>query len=408
MSWREEYQPGSFRGVAFRTEAHERSGGRRVVVHEFPGRDEPLVEDLGRRSRQLSIDCHVVGADYRGQRDALLDALEASGPGLLVHPWHGQMMAVVLDYSSSEDQAGGICTFRITFGEAGQPVAAPQAVPAGLATEIEADAQAAAAPALFAGRFSIDGAAGFVEAASIRLIDGMVGISQVVAGLQGGTGPALRAFEAGLRYLPANVSALLRAPLNLAQATIGMVNAVALLGPAPRTRIAALTRLVDWQPDLPVFPERTPSRVREAGNREALLWLFRSTAAAELARATATASFTSLEDATALRDAVTARLDSLAIAAADAGIDSEADGYDRLRRALVRDIAARGSSLARLWSLTLGATEPALVVANRIYGLAAITARADDLAARNRVIHPGFVPGGRPLELVSVTEELAA
>ena len=130
MSWRDEFQPGSFRGAAFRTEGHELSGGRRLAVHEFPGRDEPLNEDLGRRARQFSVDCHVVGSDYRASRDALIEALEAAGPGLLIHPWHGQMMLVVQDYSSNEStEEGGLCRFRISFGEAGLPVAAPVSVP---------------------------------------------------------------------------------------------------------------------------------------------------------------------------------------------------------------------------------------------------------------------------------------
>lgn len=403
MAWRQQFETGSFRGAAFRTASHERSGGRRVANHEFPSRDAPLTEDLGRRARSFSIDCHVIGGDYRAARDALIDALEARGPGLLVHPWHGRMLVVVLDFTQSEStDEGGMATFRISFGEAGQAVAAIQSVPAGQETAILAVAQHRAAPALFARRFSIAGAAGFVDASANRLISGMVEVTQLAAGLQGGVGPALRAFDAGLRFLPANLSALLRAPVNLASAVVGMVSALALLGSAPRARIAGLARLTDWEPADPVFPERTPSRVREADNRRALLWLFRSAAAAELARATAAAPFASYDDALAQRDAATARLDALALDAADRGLDAEAEGYDALRRALVRDVAARGSSLARLHSLTLAATEPALVLANRLYGRASLEARSAEIARRNRVAHPGFVPGGRALELLTL------
>lgn len=403
MTWRTQYEPGSFRGATFRTEGHERSGGRRVALHEFPNRDEPLSEDLGRRARNFSIDCHVLGEDYRIQRDALIDALEGKGPGLLVHPWHGRMMVTVLDFTQSEStDAGGMASFRIEFGEAGQAVSAVQAIPAGQETALVAAAQHQAAPALFGARFSIDGAAGFVDASANRLISGMVEVTQLAAGLQGGAGPALRAFDAGLRYLPSNVSVLLRAPANLAKATVGMVSALALLGSAPKNRIAGLSRLTDWEPSDPEFPEITPSRVQEADNRRALLWLFRSAAAAELARAAASAPFASYDDAIAQRDAVSARLDRLALAAADRGEDAEADGYDALRRALVRDVAARGSSLARLHSFTLATTEPALVLANRFYGRGSLEARAAEIATRNRVAHPGFVPGGRALELLTL------
>ena len=404
MTWREQFQKGSFRGASFRTEGHERSGGRRIATFEFPGRDEPLSEDLGRRARGFSIDCHVIGGDYRSDRDALIDALEASGPGLLVHPWHGQMMVVVQDFTSSETtDEGGFCSFRISFAEAGQPVSAPLATPSGQLAAIAADAQHAASPAIFAQRFSIQGAADFVEASAASLISGMVEVSQLAAGLQGGIGPALRAFDTGLRYLPANLSALLRAPVNLAHSLIGLVTAVALLGSGSRTRIAALSQMADWQPVSPVFPERTSSRILEAANRDALLWLFRSAAGAELARAAAAAPFVSYEDAIATRDAAAARLDLLALAAADRSDDLAAERFDQLRRAMVRDITTRGASLARVYALELAQTEPALAIANRVYGAAGVASRASEIVSRNRLTHPGFVPAGRSLELLTLT-----
>lgn len=404
MTWRDQYQHGSFRGAAFRTEAHELSGGRRVATFEFPGRDQPVTEDLGRRARKFSIDCHVVGADYRVGRDALIDALEASGAGLLIHPWHGQMMVVVEDFTSSEDQAGGICQFSISFGEAGQAVSAPVAAPSGQAAAIAADAHAVAAPASFLKRFSIDGVAGFVEQSASNLITGMVEVSKIAAGLQGGFGPALRAFDAGLRYLPGNVSSLLRSPLNLAHAMIGLVGAVSLLGGGARSRILSLTQMIDWTPADPLFPEITVSRQREADNRDALLWLFRSAAASELVRTASAATYASYEDAVATRDLVAGRLDVLAMAAADLGDDERAESFDGLRRALVRDMAARVPTLARLFEIETMATEPALVIANRVYGSSGVEATAAEIVARNRLPHPGFVPGGRAIELLTTAE----
>lgn len=409
MGWRDQYQQGSFRGASFRTEGHERGGGRRIASFEFPDRDEPLTEDLGRRQRTFSIDCHVIGADYITARDALLDALEAAGPGLLVHPWHGRMMVIVNQFTSTEStEEGGMCRFNIAFAEAGQPVSAPVAVPAGQATAIEADAQKATIPAVFAAGFSIDGAAGFVEDAANGLIDGMTEVSTFAAGMQGGMGPALRAFEAGLRFLPANMASLLRAPINLAHAVLGLVGAVALLGSSSRTRIAGLTRMIDWEPQTPVFPELSVSRRRQADNRMALLWLFRSSIAGELARAAASAPYASYDDAIAVRDAVSDRFDALALAAADSGDDARADVFDRLRRALVRDIAARGVTLARIYAIELPATEPALVLANRLYGADECEARAAELVERNHIAHPGFMPGGVPLQALTLTGASAA
>ncbi len=418
MAWRDQIQQGSFRGAAFRTEGSERTGGRRVVSHEFPGRDMPVTEDLGARARTFSIDCHVVGADYLQQRDTLLDALEAAGPGLLVHPQYGRMMVVVFDYSCTESTGeGGIARFSITFGEAGQAVASPAKSAAGNEAEKTADNVKAEAPKELEKKFSIEDAASFVEDAAEEIIKGMGMVSQLAAGLRGGVGPALRAFEAGLSFLPANVSSLLRDPLRLGMAVVGLVSAVSALGGGGRrTRLQSLEMLVDWQPPEMDFPVRTPQRQLEMANRTALTHLFRVVAAAELVRTAAVIDYPSYEEAIGVRDATTARLDRLALAAADRGDDAAAEAFDSLRRALARDVAVRGQTLARVYQLKLAASEPALVLAHRLYGGEAerrtgtpVTpeARAAAIVARNRIAHPSFVPAGVPIELLT-TGEFAA
>jgi prophage DNA circulation protein len=69
-----------------------------------------------------------------------------------------------------------------------------------------------------------------------------------------------------------------------------------------------------------------------------------------------------------------------------------------LRGAVVRDIAARGADLARVVRYTPPETLPALVLAHRLYGDAA---RDGELVARNGIAHPGFVPGGLELEVLT-------
>lgn len=419
MSWREQIQQGSFRGAAFRTESEERSGGRRVVSHEFPGRDEPVTEDLGARAKTFSIECHVIGADYISQRDALLNAIEAAGPGLLVHPQYGRLMVVVFDYTcATTTDEGGIARFRITFGEAGQAVAAPVATPAGDEARNAADAASAAAPGDFARTFSIEEAASFVEKSAEDVIKGMGQISQLAAGLRGGVGPTLRAFEAGLSFLPANVSSLLRAPLRLGQAITGLVTAVSALGGGGRrTRLQSLEMLIDWEPQAVDVPVRTPQRALEMTNRIALLQLFRSVAAAELVRSAAALDYPSYDEAIAVRDSISDRLDRLALAAADRGDDAGAGTFDALRRALASDIATRGVTLARIYQLRLNASEPALVLAHRIYGgepqrragaPATLEERAATIVARNRISHPSFIPAGVAIELLTSTAENGA
>src|SRR5699024_6706114 len=59
-------------------------------------------------------------ADYEAARDRLRDALNAAGPGTLIHPWLGQMSVAVDSYTLREStREGGYCKFSITFVEAG-------------------------------------------------------------------------------------------------------------------------------------------------------------------------------------------------------------------------------------------------------------------------------------------------
>lgn len=414
MSWREQYQPGSFRGAAFRTQSEERLGGRRVVSHEFPGRDDPVTEDLGARAKQFTLECHVIGAEFITARDALILALEDAGPGLLVHPQYGRMMAVVFEYScSTSTDEGGLARFSITFGEAGQAVAAPATASTGNDSARVADTVIEQAPEDFADTFDIAKAASFVEDSAAQLVRGMGEAAKLSAGLRGGIGPTLRAFDASLNFLPGDLAGLLRAPLALGQSISGLVLAVsALAGGGRRTRLQSLEMMVDWQPNQEQFPIRTPQRVLEQSNRTALLQLFQAVSAAELTRAAATLDYASYDDAVSVRDSVAGRLDDLALAAADRGDDAAACTFDDLRRALARDIAARGASLARIYALRLQASEPALVLAHRLYGaetsrrvgnVVTLEARAAAIVARNRVAHPSFLPGGGMISLLTAT-----
>lgn len=55
------------------------NGGRRLVKHEYPLREEGLTEDLGRRLRAYYVRCLVVGDDHIEQAERLIKALEKIG-----------------------------------------------------------------------------------------------------------------------------------------------------------------------------------------------------------------------------------------------------------------------------------------------------------------------------------------
>lgn len=157
MAWRDRLLPGSYRGAPFFVTSHEAAAaGRRLQVHEYPGADEQLVEDLGRRTKRFQVEAFVLGADYMSARDALLDACDKPGPGRLVHPWLGAFDASCEGVKLVETGAeGGSATLTIDFVRGGanvQPVAVPDT---GAAIESSAATAAAAVAAQFLREFSL-------------------------------------------------------------------------------------------------------------------------------------------------------------------------------------------------------------------------------------------------------------
>lgn len=95
----EQLLPASFRGVPFEVTSGSLRAGRRTVVHEYPQRDKPYVEDLGKATRQITIEAFVVGDDYIARGTALLAEIEKPGSGALIHPWLGEMTVTVTSVS---------------------------------------------------------------------------------------------------------------------------------------------------------------------------------------------------------------------------------------------------------------------------------------------------------------------
>jgi prophage DNA circulation protein len=143
--WRDSFLPAQYKGAQFFVESGGPESGRRIVLHEFPKRDPPYAEDMGRRARRISVRAYCIQSarrpDYRGPRDALKSALEAPGAGKLQLPFLNLGQVVVERYKlTEEDKYGGYCVFDITFAEAG----AAQAGSANTATATIAAAQTAA------------------------------------------------------------------------------------------------------------------------------------------------------------------------------------------------------------------------------------------------------------------------
>lgn len=404
MSWRDQYRRGSFRGVPFRMAQSDREGGRRGALHEFPARDVAWFEDLGPASKSFRVNCWVAGADVFAQRDALEAALNAEGPGLLIHPTKGRVICAVPRFTVSEStEEGGYAAFDIEFVETSgtpQGVAATEDS-AARAQEAAAAAVASKAPARFTDTFSVENLPGFVEDAAVKLVEGAALAAQIAAAPMGGAGATLRAFDAGLRLLPASARTLVRTPLALARATLGLIQSIGALHNDPPRRAAAMRQMARFGDGMTPVTGATAPRLAQARNQAAFVALVRTGAVAGLVDALSRQTFASYDEAKAARADAAQLIDTLAREAADALDDDGWNTLRGLRDVTARDLTARAATLVRSYAYTPAATEPALVIARRLTddtGL--IVTRADDLTGRNRVRHPAFVRGGEALTIL--------
>lgn len=399
--WALSLQRASFRDRLFFVDSHDSSFGRRNVVHEFPLREKPVVEDLGRKAREFTIEAYVLANrnnefDYTLERDLLIAALEEPGPGKLVHPYLGEMQVAVTGGGRLRETSkeGGMARFTLTFTEAGE-VAQPTAETAtGDAVDAAADVAANEAAAEYAENFSTDGQPQFVEESAFDKIKGafdkLDGVRQTVnAKLD-----EAQAFVATLQAASSDIAALIRSPVDMANRVKSLFRQLGNLANGPLDSIRMLRQFFDFGGS-GNGPRNTPARQQEAKNLDALAAVIRTVAVVEAVRTSSVIEYASSNDATAVRNELADRLDDLM---AEATSDSAYLALRDLHVALVRDVAARGADLARLVSYTPPATVPALLLAHQLYGDAT---RDLEIVARNRIPHPGFVSGGRPLEVLS-------
>lgn len=115
-TWRDELLPASFRGISFLIPQASVPVGMKGQLHEFPQRDEPYFEQLGKQSQVHRLTIWIIGDDCFERRDKFLEAIQTPGAGELVHPWLGRMQAKAGEAEMTHDfQQGGMVSLLVTF-----------------------------------------------------------------------------------------------------------------------------------------------------------------------------------------------------------------------------------------------------------------------------------------------------
>lgn len=402
-SWRANLRPASFRGVAFLVEGSDFAGGRRIALHEYPQRDEPFAEDLGRGSRRYSISAVLIGDDYMTRRDALVAALETSGPGTLVDPYRGSLTVQVETFAVSElRDEGRMARIQMQFVEAG-PLLYPSAATSTAGTvRGGAAGLLAAAQSAFAAAWSVAALPNAILGTALAMVSQVAAVVSAVVGLPG----AVLGLAASLT---SKVSLLVHDGTDLAAAVGGLfadpeypagplgADVPAYTAAAGAARIRALLRAAQSAGTAAAAAAPRTPRGRQAlqqqANADALGRLVRQTALAQAAVVAAGTAWESYDDAAAVLDPLIAAIDAETVLAAD---DASYVALADLQAAVEQDRLRRALRLPRLVTVTPPQVLPALVLAYDRYEDAT---READITARNRLRHPGFIPVA-PLRLL--------
>jgi prophage DNA circulation protein len=399
-------KPASFRGIPFHAEQAESGSGRRVVVHEFPLTDETQTEDLGRKSREISLTGYVLGPGWAARRDYLLRALEdVEKPGTLVLPGGQEFAARCTSVRVSQSREGlNFVTFTMDFVEAGEvqsslkprnDTAALLRASIGRGLVLVREAFSLTYAVKNQGDFARGLALGQLSALADAMADAWLGLPGLNLLRTTATIRALKSkpdVEAPLDQVLAPSRALADAALELPRRRAvqdGVAATTSRAAPPPSRAESALALLAIANAPAPAVvlqPGVVAARIE--ANRVALDALSRSAAALMAAELLSQTDFATAADALRARDALLLALEAQAEAAALAAQDDLWRAWQDLRATAARDLAERARRAPQLARYAVPQSLPSLGLAQRLYQDGA---QADALVALNDAPHPAFM-----------------
>lgn len=404
----QQLRPGSFRGVPFETKQTTTSVGRRVKVHEYPQRDVPYVEDLGRKAREITFTAFVVGADYIVRMQKLIGALEQPGAGVLIHPWLGKMSVTPKEASKvTFSDRLRTASIDLTFVESGELKFPEAEEDTQWKSALMAELIKNEAVKSFIEGFDLKGAQDFVQAAAAgQLADLMsLGIVQDI-GTAFGMSDKLAELASTAEALVTKDSSVLG---NQIANALGLGSAKGVVASWRRVT----RQLSDLLNDSKLNEKATKVTIagtttdRIEKNNSALQDLVRQVTVSNIVGATSivgtdqdrvdTASEVqsiSYQDLTELRDVALKAIDSELLKTTD---DDVYKAIEDSYAAVFNDLTVRAEKQAQLFDYTPPAILPAVVIAYDRYGDAN---RDHEIVERNKITHEGFVPK-RAIKLLS-------
>lgn len=391
--WLRSMWPASFKGFPFYVERDSQEGGRRVVVHEFPMRDDPFLEDLGESANYFSASAYV--ANETADLDAIGFAaiLAASGPGLLVLPTLGPRLVrcVTWKRDAAKDRHGYIA-FDLRFAREGIGGALISAPFQGQLVFAAVDVLATAARVAFSGSLITSDVSDFVVEDTIAAVENVAAtieagrtstpvepdasgtVRDLASTLFNGAGTIVsRSTGAD----PAFVDLTFEALRTMGEGLSGETGATLFAGIAD-----------DWTFALPSSWPTVSRRLRDS-NLAAVARVARLAALGAYAEAMTRRTFGSRAEGINARAEAAERFDSELEDCVGAENSETFVALQSIRGALVEYLSREITDLAPVVVISAPRSMPSLWWGWRLY---ADPTRAAEIVARNVVPHASFVP----------------
>lgn len=400
MAFPEDLFPCSFRGAVFFLRRSSTTGGRKTSTKEIVNSDRQLVEDLGLQQRTFVLAGTVAArtapdgsvlATYKDVKEALLAALDAPGPGALVHPFFGRIPNLqVTTYTLNETPSAlGDAPISITFSVSdtdGVPVAQPAVLGTVQASANEtsnaladAVAQVFAITNRFVGNYQ----------------DGIDKVDAVAVAINAATDPLAQVadqvddFSKGLTDIVENAASLVSNPRELSDSIESAIQSVGALLATPQAIFDAMVRLFDFGDDDTRAPVGgTAGATQRQQNRDLLNNQTQGTALATAYSNAAQLDLATVEDIDATQDVLEDQYQKM-VAAGTLDPDSQAK-LTETRVNLSEFFNAQRATKPRRTEVRVPSAVPARVLSFAYYGT---SERGDQIAELNGLDDAAFVEG---------------
>lgn len=403
------YRKASFRGVEFKITERSWSSGRRNHLHEYPDKDTPYAEDLGKKAGNYPVTAFVIGDDYQSKRDALRKACTEKGPGELIHPDYGSLTVLCDSITVRESHsAQRMATFELVFIEAGA-----QAIPE---TSIDlSDSVLSSASDMMAAAKN-DFLSGF------SLSEGVAGLTSLVGNIADVANDAIDAIGSGLEYAEDMAGDLTGAMNKLVDAA---TSAAELKNSAERflnmpseltsridTVFSVVASMAGTKPEAFATVRELASQSNASDNASTanedaraeklamqhIEQLTKQVVVAKEAEVITNIEFDNAEDATAILESFIDDIDEVELFEPVEPSSELMQALRNTKEVVVEYIREIILELPRMRTIQLPEKMPSLVLA---YDLYEDLSRADEIESRNKIPYPAFVPSGKDLKVLS-------